>query len=146
MAGMTTYSIADVSSMMGISAYTLRYYEKIGLLSFVKRDINGVREFEDKDVLTLNTVRCLKDTGMPLKDIKHYLELVGDGLDSAEERRDMFAEQKTRVEQEISDLQQALETIKTKLHYYQEAVDRQRLDVCQDERAELLHKILSENK
>lgn len=45
---------------MGISDYTLRYYEKIGLLSFVKRNEVGVREFSRSDLLTLNTIRALK--------------------------------------------------------------------------------------
>ncbi|KFI40010.1 putative MerR family transcriptional regulator [Bifidobacterium actinocoloniiforme DSM 22766] len=76
-------SIQEVSDLMGISSYTLRYYEKIGLLSFVRRDAHGVRQFEPEDLLTLNTVRCLKETGMPLKEIKHYLTLIQEGMASA---------------------------------------------------------------
>ncbi|BDR57419.1 MerR family transcriptional regulator [Xylocopilactobacillus apis] len=91
---MTKYHIKDVSETMGISVYTLRYYEKIGVLSFVKRDENGVREFEPRDLVTLNTIECLKKTDMPLKDIKNYLNLIDDGISSADERLQMFVDQK----------------------------------------------------
>lgn len=84
------YSIRDVSNIMEISIYTLRYYEKIGLLSFVKRNENGIREFSKSDIVTLNTVYRLKQTGMSLKDIKHYLTLVDEGIESVPERKDMF--------------------------------------------------------
>ncbi|AVL00041.1 MerR family transcriptional regulator [Pediococcus inopinatus] len=115
------YSIRDVSDIMEISIYTLRYYEKIGLLSFVKRNENGVREFSKEDIVTLNTVYRLKQTGMSLKDIKNYLELVDKGIESISERKEMFREQKIKVQQQIIDLQNALKTINGKLHYYEEA-------------------------
>ena len=50
------YNIKEVSELMGISPHTLRYYEKIGLLEFVKRNEQGVREFSESDLLTLNTI------------------------------------------------------------------------------------------
>lgn len=89
---------------MGISPYTLRYYEKIGLTSFVKRGENGVRKFSKGDVVTLNTVYRLKQTGMSLKDIKHYLDLLEEGIDTVSERKDIFWSQKNKVEKQIAEL------------------------------------------
>lgn len=74
------YTIKEVSKMMDISAYTLRYYEKIDLLEFIKRDKNGVRQFSKSDLLTLNTIYRLEDIGMLLKKIKHYLTLIMNNL------------------------------------------------------------------
>jgi len=126
-----------------ISIYTLRYYEKIGLLSFVKRNENGVREFSKEDIVTLNTVYRLKQTGMSLKDIKNYLELVDKGIESISERKEMFREQKIKVQQQIIDLQNALKTINGKLHYYEEASKQGSLAVCHDEREVFMQKILN---
>lgn len=137
------YSIKEVSEIMGISAYTLRYYEKIGLLSFVKRNEAGVREFSVSDLLTLNTIYRLKQTGMSLKDIKHYLELIKEGFPSVDERLAIFCAQKKRVEAQIRSLENALETIDGKLHYYQESKRQGTLAVCHDEREELVQKILA---
>lgn len=136
------YSIRDVSNIMEISIYTLRYYEKIGLLSFVKRNENGIREFSKSDIVTLNTVYRLKQTGMSLKDIKHYLTLVDEGIESVPERKDMFKKQKSKVQQQIIDLQNALKTIDGKLHYYEEADKHGSLAVCHDEREAFMQKIL----
>ncbi|BDR61200.1 GNAT family N-acetyltransferase [Lactobacillus xylocopicola] len=140
---MKKFQIKDVSKLLGISTYTLRYYEKIGLLNFVKRNSNGDREFESRDLITINTVICLKQTGMPLKDIKNYLQLIAGGLATAEERKEMFLKQKQKVISEIADLQKALQVIDRKVSYYDEAVNSQSLDVCQEERQEWLQNILA---
>lgn len=75
-----SYQIKEVSELLGISIYTLHYYERIGLLNNVKRDQYGRREFSEDDILTLNTVECLKQTGMSLQNIKRYVQLVGEGI------------------------------------------------------------------
>lgn len=114
---MEKLTIKNVSRIMGISTYTLRYYEKIGLLDFVDRDKNGVRKFKPRDLLTLNTIECLKKTDMPLKDIKKYLNLVKEGITSVKERQQMFQKQKQKVENQIKELEVCLQTINKKLNY-----------------------------
>ena len=76
--------------MLGISIYTLRYYEKIGLLKFVKRDENGIREFEPNDLIAISMTIYLRKTGMPLKEIKNYLQLAENGIDTVEQARKCF--------------------------------------------------------
>lgn len=139
------YTIKEVSKIMGISAYTLRYYEKISLLEFVKRDKNGVRQFTDSDLLTLNTIYRLKDTGTPLQKIKHYLDLIDEGIDSVSERKEIMEEQKESILHQISQLNKALETIDAKIKYYETAEKEHSLGVCHDERYELLKNILRNN-
>lgn len=136
------YTIKEVSQLMGISAYTLRYYEKIGLLTFVHRDRNGARQFNKHDLLTLNTIYRLKETGMPLAQIKHYLKLIDQGIDSVSERKKLMAQQKQNVERQIKDLQTALITINAKLKYYQTAEKKHRLGVCHDDREVFVQRLL----
>ena len=95
------YTIKEVSQIMGLSAYTLRYYEKIGLLSFVKRDQNGVRQFSKSDLLTLNTIYRLKETGLSLAEIKHYLKLISEGIDSVGERKVLMEQHREKIKQQI---------------------------------------------
>lgn len=143
---MKTYHIKEVSEMLGISSYTLRYYEKIGLLSFVKRDDNGVREFLPKDLVTIKTIECLKKTNLPLKDIKNYFKLVDQGLDTAKERRELFVKQKQKVNKEIEDLEKTLKMINYKLHYYDEVLKTGDLNSCDEERQELIADIIAGNE
>ena len=137
------FTIKEVSKMMGISAYTLRYYEKIGLLEFVHRDENGIRQFGISDILTLNTIYRLKETGMPLHEIKHYLKLIDEGIDSVSERKKIMETQRKEVQKQIKTLQQALVTIDVKINYYQKAERTHSLEACQDEHSEFIQKLLN---
>ncbi|WP_283584101.1 MerR family transcriptional regulator [Limosilactobacillus difficilis] len=133
----------EVSQIMGLSAYTLRYYEKIGLLSFVKRDQNGIRHFSTSDLLTLNTIYRLKETGMSLSEIKHYLKLVSEGIDSVSERKVIMEQHREKIKQQMEELRKALVTIDAKVKYYQTAEKEGSLGVCHDERDEFVQKILN---
>lgn len=140
---MKKYRIKDVSELLGVSTYTLRYYEKIGLLNFVKRDENGIREFEPADLMTINTIICLKETGMSLKNIKEYLRLADDGLNSVEKRKKLFLEQKQKVTKEIAALNKSMKIIDRKINFYNEAAKKQSLNVCQSDRKAWLEDILA---
>ena len=62
------YSIGEAAQKAGISASTLRYYEKEGLLPSIKRDKNGIRSFTDEDLQSLRIIECLKATEMSIKE------------------------------------------------------------------------------
>ena len=64
------YSIGQVAKISGLTAHTLRFYEKEGLLPFVQKTSSGLRVFSDNDIGWLEMIECLKGVGMPLKDIK----------------------------------------------------------------------------
>ena len=68
------YSIGEVAERTGINAYTLRYYDKEGLLSFVKRSPSGVRQFAAEDFEPLYSITVLKRSGMPIKEIRKFME------------------------------------------------------------------------
>lgn len=137
------YTIKQVSDLLGISIYTLRYYEDLGILDHVKRDAQGRRQFSQSDILVLNTVECLKQTGMPLKKIKHYVDLVAQGLPTVAERLTIFEEQQKKVDQQLADLKERKKVIDGKVKYYREAVKHDSLEVCHDEKSDLVRKIFS---
>ena len=140
---MKKFRIKDVSELLGISTYTLRYYEKIGLLKFVKRDENGIREFEPNDLIVISTIIYLRKTGMPLKEIKNYLQLAENGIDTVEQRKEMFLKQKQKVREQMRVLDKSMEVINHKLNFYDEAAKKHSMDVCRDERKKWLAEILS---
>lgn len=69
-----TYTIAQAAQRCGLTVHTLRYYEKEGLLPYVERTAGGNRMFKEDDFKWLNTINCLKDTGMPIKKIKEFID------------------------------------------------------------------------
>ncbi len=68
------YSIKDVSNATGLTSYTIRYYEKIGFLPWLKRDKNGVRIFTESDIKYLECLIFFKKIGMSLDDIKEIIK------------------------------------------------------------------------
>ena len=67
------YSIGDVAKKFNLSASTLRYYDKEGLFPNLERSESGIRSFSDTDIGSLKIIECLKNTGMPIKDIKVFI-------------------------------------------------------------------------
>ncbi|KRN99724.1 MerR family transcriptional regulator [Companilactobacillus kimchiensis] len=70
------YSIGQVAEKTGLSSYTLRYYDKEGLMPFVHRGNGGRREFTENDMDFVDLISCLKETGMSLKEIRDFVKYV----------------------------------------------------------------------
>lgn len=117
------YTISEAAEKMHLTAYTLRYYEKEGLLPFVERNDKGIRRFKDSDFGWLSIIECLKASGMPIKDIKTFIDWCMQGDDTLQQRHNMFLERKKVVEQQMSGLQKILNTIEYKCWYYKTALD-----------------------
>ena len=116
------YSIGEVSERTGIAASTLRYYDKEGLLPFVGRTPGGIRVFDDADLDSLRVIDCLKKTGMPIKDIKQFMDWCRQGSETFGDRLEMFRERRTAVQAQMDELQRALDMIEYKCWYYEAAL------------------------
>lgn len=116
-----TYTTAKAAEKIGISAHTLRFYDKEGLLPNVGRDEHGNRRFTDNDLQWLSLLQCLKNTGMSLKDIKRFAECTSIGDDTIDERLALFESQTENVKQQIAELQRYLGLLEYKLAFYQKA-------------------------
>lgn len=111
------YSISQVAQRFEIEPHTLRFYEKEGIIS-PKRTKSGIRVYSDEDVSQLEIAMCLKSTGMPLKDIKRYFDLVQEGDDTLAERLKIFTDHRRHVLEEIEELQRHLCKIERKIQWY----------------------------
>ena len=117
-----SYSISQVAKMMGVTPSTLRYYDQEGLLPHIKR-VNGMRVFEDEDFRWLRVLNCLKNTKMPIKKIRKYVELAQKGDETLQERYQLIQEQKEYILSQIQEYQYYLQEIEYKEWYYKTAVD-----------------------
>lgn len=112
------YTISQVAEKFNLTAHTIRYYDKEGLLPFVDRSKAGNREFSNSDLDWLRLICCLKNTGMPIKQIKQYIEWCLQGDDTLEIRRQMFIDHRKEVLRQMNDLKENLKTIDYKLKFY----------------------------
>ncbi|QEH46668.1 MerR family transcriptional regulator [Aggregatibacter actinomycetemcomitans] len=116
-----SYTTAQAAQKIGISAHTLRFYDKEGLLPNVGRDEHGNRRFTDNDLQWLSLLQCLKNTGMSLKDIKRFAKCTTIGNSTIEERLALFENQTQNVKQQISELKRYLSLLEYKVAFYQQA-------------------------
>ncbi|WP_263559837.1 MerR family transcriptional regulator [Paenibacillus polymyxa] len=117
------YTISEVSDMTGITAHTLRFYDKEGLLPFVDRNKIGNRDFKESDFEWLAVITCLKQSGMPIKEIKQFIDWCMEGDSTLDQRLGVFEEHKKVVMKKVSELMKHIEKIDYKIWYYKTAIE-----------------------
>lgn len=118
-----TYSISEVANELNLTIYTLRYYDKEGLMPFIERTASGTRLFKESDINALKIIECLKSTGMPIKEIKKFIDWCSEGDSTLQQRYDMFMERKVNVKAQMEELKKTLELIEHKCSYYEIALE-----------------------
>lgn len=113
------YSIKDIARLCGLSAYTIRFYDKEGLLPFITRNGTGNRQFSESDLDMIRLICCLKNTGMQLKEIKRYIDLFMEGDHTVPCRKQMMIDHRDSILRQISELQTQLGVIETKIAFYE---------------------------
>jgi DNA-binding transcriptional MerR regulator len=114
----TCYSPAEAAQKTGFSLDTLRYYERIGLLPPVSRTAGGRRRYSDTDLLWLMMLRCLRDTGMPLKQMRHFIDLAQGSDETVPERLALLEAHEQKIEEQIARLRAHQELIRKKIDIY----------------------------
>lgn len=112
-------NIQEFSKISGISPHTLRYYEKIGVFQQVNRNVSGHRDFSENDMLWAEFISRLKETGMPLEQIKQYAVLRKQGEHTAGARKQLLTNHAAALEKKIADEKQHLQRIYEKIEYYE---------------------------
>ena len=103
---------------VNLSAHTLRYYEKRGLIK-VDRDQSGQRSYNENDLAWVQFIQRLKDTGMHLKDIQRYADLRYQGDSSLKERFEMLQKHRSFVKEQIKNWQISPKKLDHKIEWYQ---------------------------
>jgi DNA-binding transcriptional MerR regulator len=114
-----TRTIQRAAEETGLSADTLRYYERIGILPGIARSRSGHRRFSDDDMGWIRLVQCLRATGMPIEDLHAYAELMQQGDATAPERLRLLEDHRRRIEAEMRELAIALELVERKISGYE---------------------------
>ncbi|MFE6870372.1 MerR family transcriptional regulator [Kitasatospora sp. NPDC057692] len=116
--GTPRHTIGEVSAASGLTAHTLRWYERIGLLDPVDRSASGQRRYCDADLHRLAFLGRLRLTGMPVADMLRYVELARAGERTSADRRDLLLAHREAVRQQIADLHATLAVLDHKIDVY----------------------------
>lgn len=111
--------IAEVSKQYEMSADTLRYYERIGLLPGVTRNASGVRDYSEQDCARVQFVKCMRGAGVSIEALIEYMQLFEQGEQTAAARKTLLEEQRELVEKRIADMQAGLDRLNDKIANYE---------------------------
>ena len=114
------YSIQEVSRKTGLTAHTLRYYEKEGLISGVERSQGGFRQYTDEDLERLGLICCLKNTGMSIQEIARFVQLTHEGDHTLQERVELLRAHREQVIAKMEEMQKYLDKVTWKLNFFSE--------------------------
>jgi DNA-binding transcriptional MerR regulator len=119
-----TLTISEAARASGLSAHTLRYYERTGLLEPVSRAENGHRRYREADLQQIRFLSKLRATGMPIREVRRYAELVKAGDATNEERLALLEAHRDVVLAGLEETTRNLELIEWKIDFYKEAVPK----------------------
>lgn len=115
------YTIGEMARKLNVAPSTLRYYDKEGLLPFVERSSGGIRMFKEEDMEWLRLLGCLKKAGMPLKEIRSFLDWSRQGDATISQRLELLEKQRQSVLEQQKQLEDTLLMLDYKRWYYQTA-------------------------
>ncbi|MDO5042147.1 MAG: MerR family transcriptional regulator [Slackia sp.] len=114
--------IAEVSKRYDISADTLRYYERVGLLRHVPRNSSGIRDYNETNCKTVEFLKCMRGAGVSIEALIEYMDLFDEGEHTASARKALLEEQRDLVRERIADLQAGLDRLDYKIAHYESVI------------------------
>ena len=117
-------SIAEAAEATGLSAHTLRYYERAGLLEPIDRNEGGHRRYRESDLELIRFLSKLRATGMPIRDVRRYAELMKAGDATTEERLALLETHREAVVAALEATAESLELVEWKIGVYKEKLGR----------------------
>jgi len=111
--------IAEVSEKYGLSADTLRYYERVGLLPSVTRTESGIREFSEVDIKRVEFIKCMRSAGLPVEVLTEYIALVQQGDSTIVARKAILSEQRELLQARMREMQKTLDLLNYKIDIYE---------------------------
>lgn len=124
----TGYTIRSMAERCGLTAHTLRYYERVGLIQPVGRASNGHRRYSEADEAWIHFLHCMRATNMPIRAMQRYAELREQGDATSLERRKILEDHRAEIAAQIVELQKAHALLTHKIANYKKIEQRIRLD------------------
>jgi DNA-binding transcriptional MerR regulator len=113
-------TIAEVGKKYDLTADTLRYYERIGLLPPVTRNSSGNRDYSEEDCRWVHFIKCMRSAGLSIEVLIEYVSLFQKGYDTVDVRKELLLEQRRQIESKIEELTNTLKYLDTKIEGYEE--------------------------
>ncbi len=120
--------IAEVCRKYNITADTIRYYEKIGLLPKIPRTKNGIRDFDEESCKWIEFIKCMRNAGMEIETLLEYVNLFKKGKSTVQERRNLLEEQREKLIEKQNNINATIKRLDYKLELYDDIISGKRED------------------
>ena len=115
-------TLTEVSKKYDITADTLRYYERVGMIPPVTRTVSGIRDYQEKDLNWVELAKCMRSAGLPVEAMIEYVKLFQDGDSTIPARLQLLIEQREALLQQRKQIEETLERLNYKISRYEVAV------------------------
>ena len=115
-------SISEVSERYGISADTLRYYERIGLIPPVPRNKSGIRDYDETSCSWIQLMKCMRKAGVQIEALIEYVALFYQGDETIDARKQILLEQRDQLSDRIHEMQESLNLLNSKINRYEQGL------------------------
>jgi len=115
-------TITEVSKKYDMTADTLRYYERIGLIPPVNRNASGIREYKEEDCNWVHFAKCMRGAGLSIEVLVEYVTMFQQGNSTIKARKELLIEQRNQLAKKVKEMQQTLERLDKKIDGYEERV------------------------
>lgn len=115
-------TITEVSKKFGLSADTLRYYERIGLIPAVPRNKNGIRNYDEKSCAWIELMKCMRKAGVQIEALIEYVALFQQGDATIDARKNLLIEQRNELIDRMEDMQKSLDRLNNKIDRYEQGL------------------------
>lgn len=112
-------TIKEARQLTGVSADTLRYYERIGLIPAVPRSESGIRNYDEASIGWINFIKCMRGAGLPIEALIEYVALYNEGSKTEASRKAILIEQRDILQERMNDLQGTLDKLNFKIDNYE---------------------------
>jgi len=130
--------IAEVSEQYGLSADTLRYYERVGLIPPVNRSENGIRDYNELDLRRVDFIKCMRSAGLPVEVLIEYVGLVQQGDETIEARKQILKHQREQLAARMEEMQKTLDLLDHKIEVYEKALLKREHEIVEMDESELI--------
>lgn len=115
-------TIKEVCEKYNLTADTLRYYERVGVIPEVTRTAGGIRDYEETDLAWVENAVCMRDAGVPVEMLIEYVKLFQEGDSTIEARRNLLMEVRVGVQEKLCQYQETMDKLNFKISRYEEAM------------------------
>ena len=121
-------TIAEVSKKYNLTTDTLRYYEKIGLLSNIPRTKNGIRDYDEPSCKRIEFIKCMRNAGVEIEILIEYMTLFNKGKSTVDARKKLLEEQREKLLEKQKNINETIERLNYKIELYEEIASGKRKD------------------